>query len=100
MISGIADIAAGKKSAYAISENGELYAWGQNKVGQLGTKNEKNVTIPKKVAKHVKSVSTSGLHTVIITNSGKVLSTGFNNCGQLGLGQARNEFSELVKFKK
>lgn len=99
IMTGVDKIAADKKSAYALTADGTLYAWGQNTVGQLGNKNEKNQKLPVKVASKVKAFAASGLHTVIINSKNEVLSTGFNNCGQLGLGDARSGFSKLVTIK-
>ena len=98
-MTGVSKIDPGKKSAFALNEHGELFAWGQNMVGQLGTKNEANQNLPVKVYENVTDFDTSGLHTVVTDNKGKAHSTGFNNCGQLGRGNARNSFSQLVTVK-
>ncbi len=99
VLTGITQIDAAKKCAFALSGEGELFAWGQNVVGQLGNKNTVNQNLPVKVYEEVADFDTSGLHTVIITKKGKTYSTGFNNCGQLGRGDARDSFSTLVTIK-
>ncbi|MBR6533603.1 MAG: cell wall anchor protein, partial [Clostridia bacterium] len=90
---------ASKRSAYALSNNNELYSWGQNNVGQLGTGNTQNLNTPTVCAQNVEDVAISGLHTVIITTENDVLSTGYNNFDQLGKGKTRDSFSTQVTVK-
>lgn len=88
-----------KGSSFALKENGELYAWGQNNVGQLGSGNADNVLIPELVASDVAAVSTSGLHTVILTKDGKINACGYDNLKQLGKGGPRDKFEAVASVK-
>jgi alpha-tubulin suppressor-like RCC1 family protein len=97
--SGVTTIDAKKSCAFYITDAKELYAAFNNNVGQLGAK-DKFLSEPKLVKKQVEWVSTSGLHTVIKTENGEILSSGYNNCGQLGLGDSRNKFAKFVTVTK
>lgn len=73
-------------------EKMELWAWGSNNYGQLGlgVKNEqfeypKKIDLPSSIF-GVQRLGTGGGHTLILDESGKVFSTGWNIKGQLGLG--------------
>jgi len=45
--SGVVQIAGGLASSYALTSGGELWAWGQNNYGQLGTGNTTEQHVPK-----------------------------------------------------
>ena len=98
-MSGISSVYAAKGSSFALKENGELYAWGQNNAGQLGNGKTDNVLTPELVASGVASVSTSGLHTVILTNDGKINACGYDSVKQLGKGGPRDNFEAVVSVK-
>ncbi|MDR1833682.1 MAG: hypothetical protein LBQ92_03390, partial [Propionibacteriaceae bacterium] len=49
-LSDVRAIAAGEKSAYALTDGGEVYAWGDNEYGQLGTSDNKSQQQPAQVS--------------------------------------------------
>lgn len=72
----IVQIACGLKHSIALTNNGELYAWGSNSDGQLGVgSNTKMELVPKLVhslaAVPIAFVTCGGYHTIIILKSGK-----------------------------
>ncbi|KAG0275098.1 Radial spoke head 14 [Linnemannia exigua] len=104
----ILGIGASKTGSFAWDEN-QLYAWGDNTFGQLGYESNTNsasrwrqsisgtsshdnrdfVIVPRKVALHWKGRSIKrvlgGLrHTVILSNSGLIITLGDDEFGQLG----------------
>lgn len=81
------DIVAGKDYAFAISETGKLYAWGDNAFGQLGL-DQRIVNNPTQVIidGHVVSVSTFSTHTFVTTKNGDIFAMGKNDFGQLNNG--------------
>ena len=82
----------GAHSAY-IDDNGSLYMWGSNGVGQLGkgtidksyTTNDDNYT-PKKIMDNVKAVSLGESHSAAITKDGSLYMWGDNSRYQFGNG--------------
>ena len=94
-LTNIVAISAGYNFGMALTRNGEVYAWGDNLSGQLGQGSKLSQMIP--YAVQVKSeggaplsditmVAAGGRHALAMTSSGKVLSWGLNNDGQLGRG--------------
>ena len=87
-----------KFSLYAITENGELYAWGDNSDGQLGIGNTDNQTKPVKVTgitgkikqiitfKHNGEAFFDYFYVYAITEDGSLYGWGDNSEGLLGVG--------------
>lgn len=88
----IESVAAGLWHTVCISADGDLYAFGGNQFGQLGTGAEQAETLPRLLDApnlenmHVKVVSCGARHTAIVTDDSKVFCWGWNKYGQLGLG--------------
>ncbi|XP_024882774.1 probable E3 ubiquitin-protein ligase HERC4 isoform X1 [Temnothorax curvispinosus] len=90
----IVQIACGVEHSIALTNDGELYAWGSNRDGQLGlgsyTSNEiKPKRITTLAAVPIAFVACGGYHTVVISKSGAVFSWGRNTFGQLGLNDTQ-----------
>ena len=83
-------VSCGSDHTVIITEDGNLYSFGYNLVGQLGLGGESNrvvatvVSVPDDLK--VKAVSCGADHTAIITEDGNLHSFGINDFGQLGLG--------------
>ena len=89
-----------KFSLYAITENGELYAWGDNSDGQLGIGNTDNQTKPVKVTGitgkikqlitfqryHYGEAFFDYFYVYAITEDGSLYAWGYNGKGLLGVG--------------
>ncbi|XP_075211918.1 regulator of chromosome condensation-like [Lycorma delicatula] len=66
------DIACGSSVSFAVTSDGEVYAWGMGTNGQLGTGDEEDVYEPKKIqgkqleGRSVVQVSGGGQHTVLL----------------------------------
>ncbi|XP_010321436.1 ultraviolet-B receptor UVR8 isoform X2 [Solanum lycopersicum] len=88
----IESVAAGLWHTVCISADGDVYAFGGNQFGQLGTGAEQAETLPRLLDApslenmHVKVVSCGARHTAVITGDSKVFCWGWNKYGQLGLG--------------
>jgi alpha-tubulin suppressor-like RCC1 family protein len=77
-------------STIALTENGELYAWGNNNCGQLGLGDTNQVTSPTRIDLHndekIKTVSQNCHNIIAQTENGKLYAWGLNDYGLLGLG--------------
>ncbi|KAF3433649.1 hypothetical protein FNV43_RR24752 [Rhamnella rubrinervis] len=100
----IEGVAAGLWHTVCISADGDVYAFGGNQFGQLGTGADQAETLPRLLDSpsledtHAKIVSCGARHSAIVTADGKVFCWGWNKYGQLGLGDVidRNIPSQVV----
>lgn len=91
-ISGIATIKAGHYQSFAISNSGQLYAWGYNGSGQLGDGTSTHRTVPVLIegVSDVQAVDTSSAHTLVLNATGQLYGMGSDNNNQLfGQGSSR-----------
>jgi alpha-tubulin suppressor-like RCC1 family protein len=82
-----ASIAAGGFHALALKTNSNIFSWGANFAGQLGTGvSGSNQAIPVDVlnVNHIVAVCAGDGHSLALTSSGLTLSWGTNTSGQLG----------------
>ncbi|VFQ80398.1 unnamed protein product [Cuscuta campestris] len=85
-------IAAGLWHTLCISADGDVYAFGGNQFGQLGTGGDQAETLPRLIDApslenvNAKVVSCGARHSAIVTDDSKVFCWGWNKYGQLGLG--------------
>jgi len=88
----IEGVAAGLWHTVCISADGDVYAFGGNQFGQLGTGTDQAETLPRLLDApslenmHAKTISCGARHSAIVTDDGKVFCWGWNKYGQLGLG--------------
>ncbi|KAM9567875.1 X-linked retinitis pigmentosa GTPase regulator [Guaruba guarouba] len=83
----IKQLAAGSYTSAAVTEDGQLFVWGDNSEGQIGLADEACVNIPCKVdvGKPVSSVSCGYYHSALITGDGELYTFGEPENGKLGL---------------
>ena len=71
-----------------IAQNGSLYMWGLNSLGQIGdgTTEDRYKHKPTKILDHVIAVSLGYFHSGAITQDGSLYMWGYNSDGQIGDG--------------
>ena len=81
----------------AVRRNLELWCWGRNTEGQLGTADIEARTTPTQVSVGMAIVSPGLFATCAISRDGETLCTGKNEEGQLGTGdtERRHEFTAI-----
>jgi alpha-tubulin suppressor-like RCC1 family protein len=94
-LSGITSIAAGVAHSLALS-NGDVNATGFNNRGQLGlggggNKNEFSAATGDLAAKTVLAIAAGDYYSFALTDEGKIYAAGYNDSGQLGLGDLLNK---------
>ena len=89
----ITSIAAGDNHSLALSSDGEVFAWGSNSYGKLGTEAWQDSSVPLPVdtrgvlrGKVVTAISAGHRHSLALTSDGEVFAWGSNSNGQLGNG--------------
>jgi alpha-tubulin suppressor-like RCC1 family protein len=93
----IVSIAAGWHNSFALDSDGKLWATGRNSNNQLGLSGTignslfQHVTIPQ-LAQNATTISIAagGEHFLVLDSDGRPLATGWNDDGQLGLGDYDN----------
>ena len=83
---------AGDQTSYAVSNEGDLYAWGRNNVGQCGLGTTSSIQyLPYKSLGNVEKVASGTESTIVLTKDKKVYGVGLNTSGQLGVGSIANQ---------
>jgi alpha-tubulin suppressor-like RCC1 family protein len=85
-LSNVIAIAAGYSHTVVLYNDGTVWAWGRNSVGQLGNGNFSDQNTPAAVSglTNVIAIAAGDDHTVALKSDGTVLAWGYNNKGQLG----------------
>jgi alpha-tubulin suppressor-like RCC1 family protein len=96
-------VSAGLSHSLAISKENELYAWGDNRKGQLGdsTTEERheptNINTQFTESKLIK-VSAGFKHSIILDEEGSVYACGSNRFGQLALNRSQEYSTNFIKI--
>ncbi|CAJ1800855.1 unnamed protein product [Sphenostylis stenocarpa] len=90
----IQKVAAGLWHTLCVTVNGQIYAFGGNQFGQLGTGSDQPETSPRQLDasrfenRHSSIVSCGARHSALLTADGHLFTWGWNKYGQLGLGDS------------
>ena len=88
-LTNIKDIESGVNTMYAITNDGEVYAWGYNGYGQMGFGDTSSRLLPVKLnITNIKQISAGEHDTIALDNNGEVWVAGRNTEGQLGIGNS------------
>ncbi|KAJ0050779.1 hypothetical protein NL108_005906, partial [Boleophthalmus pectinirostris] len=95
----ITNICCGRAHSLAVSEQGQVFAWGAGDGGQLGLgTTETTVRIPRLVKRlcdhRISQVTCGNQHCIALSRDGQLFTWGQNTSGQLGLG--KGEPSKLL----
>jgi hypothetical protein len=95
----IASVSAGHDTSYALTSTGQVYAWGYNRIGELGIGNNTGpemcsaqacstspVPVSLPAGTLVTAIAAGADHVLARTSTGTVLAWGENTDGQLGVG--------------
>jgi len=81
-------ISAGYSHSAAITSTGRVYTWGSNSNGQIGDATTTNKNVPTEISSRINgtvtSISAGGIHTIVLTSTGRIVAWGYNGYGQLG----------------
>ncbi|XP_012585726.1 PREDICTED: X-linked retinitis pigmentosa GTPase regulator [Condylura cristata] len=83
----IKQLAAGSNTSAALTEDGELFMWGDNSEGQIGLSDLSNVCVPHQVSvgKPISWISCGYYHSAFVTTEGELYTFGEPDGGKLGL---------------
>ncbi|HPW56369.1 MAG: SUMF1/EgtB/PvdO family nonheme iron enzyme [Thermoanaerobaculaceae bacterium] len=96
-LDGIVAVAAGYWHSLALSSTGEVWSWGSNMRGQLGSGSTASRTAPAKVQglPQIAAVVAGEQHTLALSTTGKIWAWGYNNSGQVGNGTRATQLTPV-----
>ncbi|KAL1139382.1 hypothetical protein AAG570_006366 [Ranatra chinensis] len=95
----IVNISAGYRHSAAVTDDGQLYVWGEGDLGRLGLGDNRSKNIPTLVPdlSGVGSVACGSAHTLVLSSDGKtVWSFGSGEAGKLGHGDTANVYRPKI----
>jgi E3 ubiquitin-protein ligase HERC4 len=99
----IVDFANGDSHFVALTADGKLYSWGNNKYGQFRIERQEKLNKPKLVDgladETIQSICCGYGHTLCLSLNGVVFAWGNNDWGQIGCGSERRYHSTPVKLE-
>ncbi|KAG9348412.1 hypothetical protein JZ751_002147 [Albula glossodonta] len=92
----VTEVACGSHHTIARTTDGEVYAWGYNNSGQVGSGSTANQPTPRRVSsclqnKVVVNIACGQLCSMAVLDNGETYGWGYNCNGQLGLGNNGNQ---------
>ncbi|XP_075679410.1 RCC1 and BTB domain-containing protein 2-like [Dermatophagoides pteronyssinus] len=93
-------IACGFGHLLLLRQDGTVFAFGDNKYGQLTGDSESSYDVAEDtILNNVKMIACGSEHSLALTNTNQIYSWGYNKYGQLGLGDTNNRRTpSLVSF--
>uniref|UniRef100_A0AAQ4RKY3 RCC1 and BTB domain containing protein 2 n=1 Tax=Gasterosteus aculeatus aculeatus TaxID=481459 RepID=A0AAQ4RKY3_GASAC len=92
----VTEVACGSHHNIALTTDGEVFAWGYNNSGQVGSGSTVNQPTPRRVSsclqnKVVVNIACGQLCSMAVLDNGEIYGWGYNCNGQLGLGNNGNQ---------
>lgn len=82
----IKDIACGRAHVLVLTEAGQVWAWGENRHGQVGVEDEQYQLVPKLIIdKNVVMIKCGYAHSLALMHDGRVVGWGWNEGGRVGV---------------
>jgi len=93
--SGFSAVSVGGGHTLALMPDGSLWAWGNNRFGQVGNGSRVNQAAAVKVGSGFSAIASGGSHSVALKPDGSLWTWGANFSGQLGLGPIGHQSQPL-----
>lgn len=92
----VTKVACGSHHTMALTVDGEVYAWGQNNCGQVGSGSTANQPSPRKITSAIGSrvtltIACGQTSSMALLDNGEVYGWGYNGNCQLGIGNSVNQ---------
>ncbi|XP_041357060.1 RCC1 and BTB domain-containing protein 1-like [Gigantopelta aegis] len=92
----VAQVACGGHHSMALTADGEIYAWGQNNCGQVGTGTTSNQPTPRRITavigcRPAVALACGQTTSMALMDNGELFGWGYNGNGQLGVGNNVNQ---------
>ncbi|XP_037335571.2 RCC1 and BTB domain-containing protein 1 isoform X2 [Pungitius pungitius] len=94
----VKEVACGSHHSVALTLDGEVFAWGYNNCGQIGSGSTANQPGPRKVTGCLQGKTAVGItcgqtSSMALVDNGEVYGWGYNGNGQLGIGNNGNQLT-------
>uniref|UniRef100_A0A669F373 Regulator of chromosome condensation (RCC1) and BTB (POZ) domain containing protein 1 n=1 Tax=Oreochromis niloticus TaxID=8128 RepID=A0A669F373_ORENI len=94
----VKEVSCGSHHSMALTLDGEVFAWGYNNCGQIGSGSTANQPYPRKVTGCLQGKNASGItcgqtSSMALVDNGEVYGWGYNGNGQLGIGNNGNQLT-------
>ncbi|CAL9698480.1 unnamed protein product [Knipowitschia caucasica] len=94
----VVQVSCGSHHSLALTHDGEVFAWGYNNCGQIGSGSTANQPHPRRVTGCVQgrtavTISCGQTSSMCVCDNGEVFGWGYNGNGQLGIGNNGNQLS-------
>ncbi|XP_067438721.1 RCC1 and BTB domain-containing protein 1 isoform X1 [Thunnus thynnus] len=94
----VKEVSCGSHHSMALTQDGEVYAWGYNNCGQIGSGSTANQPYPRKVTSCLQGKNAVGItcgqtSSMAVVDNGEVYGWGYNGNGQLGIGNNGNQLT-------
>ena len=94
----VVQVACGSHHSLCLTADGDIFSWGQNNCGQIGSGTTTNQSTPRKVSasfggRKVVGVTCGQTSSMAVLENGEVYGWGYNGNGQLGLGNNINQLN-------
>ncbi|XP_029928637.1 RCC1 and BTB domain-containing protein 1 isoform X2 [Myripristis murdjan] len=94
----VKEVACGSHHSMALTQDGEVFAWGYNNCGQVGSGSTANQPSPRRVSsclqgKTVVGIACGQTSSMAVVDNGEVYGWGYNGNGQLGVGNNGNQLT-------
>ncbi|XP_055018993.1 LOW QUALITY PROTEIN: RCC1 and BTB domain-containing protein 1-like [Boleophthalmus pectinirostris] len=94
----IVQVSCGSHHSLALAHDGEVFAWGYNNCGQIGSGSTANQPYPRRVTGALQgrtavSISCGQTSSMSVCDNGEVYGWGYNGNGQLGIGNNGNQLA-------
>ena len=89
-VANVVQIASGREHAYALDDQGRVWAWGDNSKGAVGNNSSVDRPAPVVVLTGVAQIEAGHYHGIARKTDGTVWTWGYGALGQLGLGTTTN----------
>lgn len=91
-------VVAGESHGLAVRSDGTVWAWGTNRIGELGLGNVSFLLSPKRVTSlsNATAIAAGPLHSLAVQSNGLVWAWGTNGGGRLGNGTFNNASNPVV----
>ncbi|XP_061571831.1 RCC1 and BTB domain-containing protein 1 isoform X2 [Cololabis saira] len=94
----VIDVSCGSHHSMALTQDGEVFAWGYNNCGQVGSGSTANQPYPRKVTgclqgKNAVGITCGQTSSMALVDNGEVYGWGYNGNGQLGMGNNGNQLT-------